>query len=67
MAPGSRFRKQKLELKYDTFLRRAKLEEELRFGPFFKLKAQADSDTVRHLSPCRIVLLRLTIKWAPQT
>jgi hypothetical protein len=41
-------KKNKLELKYSTFSKTSILEEEAKFGRFYKFKAAMDSKTVRH-------------------
>lgn len=38
--------KQKLELKYDTFMKRYALEEEVNFGRHYKMKAAMNSGSV---------------------
>lgn len=38
--------KQKLELKYDTFMKRYAIEEEVNFGKHYKMKAAMNSGSV---------------------
>lgn len=44
------FDKQRLEVKYDTFHKKTAITEELVLNKYFKVKAAADSKTVR--APC---------------